>query len=154
MKKALVLVVLVALLFGGSLVERVDAVAVCDMCDAPAPEDTDPCAPDFECRNDLEAGDGKKQGVCQEPGKTQICNPLGSTNFVGIINNILNLLFNFALVLSPLMIVVAGIMFVTAGGSPDRISTAMRILLWTAVGFVIILLARGLVVVIRAIIGF
>ena len=71
-----------------------------------------------------------------------------------IIDNILTILFNFALVLTPLMVVVAGIMFVTAGGSPERISTAKRILLWTAVGFMIILLARGLIAVIRTIIGF
>lgn len=87
-------------------------------------------------------------------GHTCICNPLQTENLTDIINNILTVLFNFALVLTPLMVVVAGIMFVTAGGSPDRVSTAKQILLWTAVGFVIILLARGLIVVIRAIIGF
>jgi hypothetical protein len=87
-------------------------------------------------------------------GITCICNPLRSTNIVDIIKNIVTLLFNFALVLTPVMVVVAGIMFVTAAGDPGRISTAKSILLWTIVGLVIIILSRGLVAVLGAIIGF
>ena len=105
---------------------------------------------------------GECYDFCQDPennpqpedGVTCICNPLGSTNFTDIINNILTLLFNFALVLTPIVVIASGVMFVTAGGDPTRISTAKRILLGAAAGFVIILLARGLVVVLRAIIGF
>jgi hypothetical protein len=153
MKKVLILLVLIVFLLGVGFSERIDA-AVCDACNASTSSTNADCrAPASECRGDLSPDDGKKQGVCQEPGKTQICNPLRTTSFVGIINNILTLLFNFALVLSPIMIVVAGIMFVTAGGSPDRVSTAKRILLWTVVGFVIVILARGLIAVLRIIIG-
>lgn len=147
---------LVALLFGGTFVKSAEAAVVCDVCDAGnADIQKDPCpSAGLECRNDPIPNDDKQQGVCQEPGKTQICNPLGSAGLTDIVNNILTILFNFALVLAPLMIVVAGIMFVTAGGSPDRLSTAKRILIWTVVGFVIILIARGLIVVLRAMIGF
>ena len=87
-------------------------------------------------------------------GITCICNPLRSTNIADIIKNIVTLLFNFALVLTPVMVVVSGIMFVTAAGDPGRISTAKSILLWTAVGLVIIILSRGLVAVLATIIGF
>ena len=90
----------------------------------------------------------------QPDDTTCICNPLRSTNVTDIVTNILTLLFNFALVLTPVMVVVAGTMFVTAGGDPGRISTAKSILLWTAVGLVIIVLARGLVAVLGTIIGF
>lgn len=145
MKKALVLLVFMAFLFGGSFVERIDAALVCGPCETDAN-----CEGDLVCRGAV----GGAQGVCQETDTIQICNPLQSGDLTDIVGNILDILFNFALVLTPLMVVVAGIMFVTAGGSPERISTAKRILLWTAVGFVIILLAKGLIVVIRAIIGF
>jgi len=145
MKKALVLVVLIAFLFGGSFVERVDAAEVCGSCST----DTD-CDGPLVCQGAV----GGTQGVCQETDTIRICNPLQTENLTDIVDNILNLLFNFALVLTPLMVVVAGVMFVTAGGDPNRISTAKRILLWTAVGFVIILLAKGLIAVLRAIIGF
>ena len=114
--------------------------------------------------NFVDAQQGPCQAYCTElreggtplqPSEAAcICNPLQTEDLAGIVDNVLTVLFNFALVLTPLMIVIAGIMFVTAGGSPERVSTAKRILLWTAVGFVIILLARGLVVVIGAIIGF
>ena len=153
MKKALVLVVLIAFLLGVGFIERVDAAVMCELCNTS--EDCDALGgPATECKNDPDDTDDKKQGVCQEPGKTQICNPLQTEDLTDIVNNILTLLFNFALVLTPLMIVVAGTMFVTAGGSPERVSTAKRILLWTAVGFIIILLARGLIVVLRVIIGY
>lgn len=85
---------------------------------------------------------------------TCICNPLQTTNFTSIISNVLTLLFNFAIVLAPLMAVIAGILFVSAGGNPAQITRAKQILIWTLVGFVIILLSRGLIAVLQAVIGF
>jgi len=83
-----------------------------------------------------------------------ICNPLQTTNFTGIIGNILNFLFNIAIVLSPIMLVIAGVLFITAAGKPEQISKARQILIWTAVGFGVILLSRGLITIIQEIIGF
>jgi len=96
------------------------------------------------------------QGLNPGPleGVTCICNPLQTTNLAGIVDSILTVLFNFAIILAPLMIVIAGIMFVTAAGNPDQVSRAKRILLWTGVGFIVILLARGLIVVLQRAIGF
>jgi hypothetical protein len=93
-------------------------------------------------------------GIPKVPNTTCVCNPLQTANFTSIISNILTLLFNFALVLTPIMVVVAGIMFVTATGDPAKISKAKQMLIWTFVGFVIILLSRGLIAVLQAIIGF
>jgi len=58
-----------------------------------------------------------------------------------------------ALVLAPLLLVVAGIVFMTAGGDPGRISLARRMFFWTIIGFTIILLSRGLVAVLRDVLG-
>lgn len=87
-------------------------------------------------------------------GITCICNPLQSENFTDIIDNILNFLFNIALVLSPIMVVIAGVLFITAAGKPEQLSKAKQILIWTAVGFGVILLSRGLITVLQRIIGF
>ena len=86
-------------------------------------------------------------------GTTCLCNPLGTLSFSDIIDRILRFLFNIAIVLAPIMGVIAGIMFVTATGDPGQIEKAKRILFWTAVGFVVILVSRGLVAVISGIIG-
>ena len=87
-------------------------------------------------------------------GQTCICNPLGNAEFTDVLDRILGFLFNIAIVLSPIMILIAGIMFITGAGDPGRIGRAKQILIWTVVGFAVILLSRGLIVVIRGIIGF
>ena len=142
MKKALILVVVIVFLFGGGYSIFANTGVHADRCTGP------PVAYCTELNND------PTTTILPPENTTCICNPLQSKNFTDIIDNILNFLFNIALVLSPIMVVIAGVMFVTAGGSPDRISTAKRILLWTAVGFVIIVLARGLITVLQTIIGF
>ena len=85
--------------------------------------------------------------------QTCICNPLQATEFEDIIDNAINFIFNVAIVLAPLMIIVAGFLFVTAGGNPEQINRAKAIIIWTAVGFLIILLARGIMGIIKNILG-
>ena len=152
MKKALILVVLIAFLLGPGFVERIDAAVVCELCNIDSDCKASP-GPASKCTNDPNPNDGKKQGICQEPGKTALCNPL-QTNFTGLIGSILNFLFNIAIILSPIMVVIAGVLFVTAAGKPEQISKAKQILIWTAVGFGVILLSRGLITIIEELIGF
>jgi hypothetical protein len=71
-------------------------------------------------------------------------NPLQADDFGELIDSVINIIFNLSLLLAPLMIVVAGFLFVTAAGNPNRVNTAKRIVLWTAVGFLIILLSKGI----------
>ena len=85
--------------------------------------------------------------------RTCICNPLEADDFDVIVNNILNFLFRIAVVLVPLMAVVAGFMFVTAGGSPDQINKARNIIIWTAVGLGILLLSKGILAIINQLLG-
>lgn len=74
----------------------------------------------------------------------EIKNPLGEKDFKDLINTILKIIFNVALAIVPLMVVIGGFMFVSAGGKPEQVAKARNLLLWTAVGFVVILSARGL----------
>jgi ABC-type microcin C transport system permease subunit YejE len=80
------------------------------------------------------------------PITVTIPNPLGEdTNVKDILNRVADWLFRIAIVVVPLMIIWAGFVFVTAGGDPKKVSNAKQILLYAIVGFVVILLARGIV---------
>jgi len=82
-----------------------------------------------------------------------IRNPLDATEFEVIIDNVVNFIFNIAVLLAPLMIIIAGFLFVTAGGNAEQISRARAIIIWTAVGFLIILLSRGIMGLIKTLLG-
>lgn len=82
-----------------------------------------------------------------------ICNPLKANDFNVIINQIIDFIFKIAIVLVPLMVVLAGFLFVTAGGDPEKITRARSIIIWSAVGLAIILLSKGLGAIINQILG-
>lgn len=87
-------------------------------------------------------------------GKVCICNPLTTTKFTDVVDRILNILFFVAIAVAPVMVIVAGFRFLTGGGNPETIQGARQMLVWTGVGFGIILLSKGLVIILRNIIGF
>lgn len=72
-------------------------------------------------------------------------NPLEADTFEELIDNVIDFLFNIALVLVPLMLIIGGFLFVTAGGNISQIDQAKRLIGWTVVGLIIVLLAKGLV---------
>ena len=74
-----------------------------------------------------------------------IPNPLKVETFRDFIDGIITLLFWIALAIFPLMIVIAGLLMVTAAGDPKRVETAKNIILYTVIGFLVILLAKGFI---------
>ncbi|GAI20335.1 unnamed protein product, partial [marine sediment metagenome] len=50
-------------------------------------------------------------------------------------------------------IIIAGFYWLTAAGDPKKVKTALDIIKWTVIGFAIILFARGLVAIIRHVLG-
>jgi fumarate reductase subunit D len=74
-----------------------------------------------------------------------ITNPLTAKDFRELIENIITFIYNIALVLVPLMIVIAGFYFVTAAGDPEQIKRAKNIIFYTLIGFITILLAKGVI---------
>ena len=83
----------------------------------------------------------------------EITNPLTDSDIGAIIKNIWRFLFMVALGVVPIMAIVAGFMFLSAGGNPEKIKKAKELLLWLAVGVAIILLAGGIVDLIKRILG-
>jgi len=82
-----------------------------------------------------------------------IPNPLNANEFEEIVNNIIDFLFEIAIVLAPLMIVVGAVLLVASGGNLAQTERAKNIILWTAVGFFILLLAKGIMALIESILG-
>ncbi|MEK7510323.1 MAG: hypothetical protein AAB567_02045 [Patescibacteria group bacterium] len=80
-------------------------------------------------------------------------NPLKTKSLIELIDNLLNFLFTLALIGAPILLVIAGVMFMTAAGNPSRISTARNMLMWTIIGFGVILLSRGLIILLQGILG-
>ena len=88
------------------------------------------------------------------PGKIiRLQNPLNATSFEELVNNLINFIFYLALAITPLMIIIAGVQYVTAGGDPNKIQTAQKIILYTVIGLVIILLAKALIYVLQGVLG-
>ncbi len=80
-------------------------------------------------------------------------NPLEYEKIGDIVDNLAQKLFYIALIVAPLLILVAGIMYVLAGASPELKKKAIDMIKWTVVGFGIILFANGLVNLVLYIIG-
>jgi len=74
-----------------------------------------------------------------------LTNPTGMNTFSELIDKIADWMLNIGLILAPLMFVIGGIMFITANGNPSKIQTAQHILIYTAIGILVILLAKSLV---------
>jgi len=89
-------------------------------------------------------------GECQEG---QICNPLAFCNIEDLINAIIGFLIKIGTPIAAIMFVIAGIVFVTSAGDPKRVLTARMIMIYTAVGLAVILIASGLIKVLQSLLG-
>jgi len=83
----------------------------------------------------------------------EIKNPLQTKDFEVIISNIIDFIFKIAIPLVPLMIIYAGLLFVTAGGNISQIDRAKKIIVWTAIGLGIVLLSKGIYLMIEQLLG-
>ena len=64
-----------------------------------------------------------------------------------------NWVFAIFVVLSIIFVLLAAFQFVTGGGDAKKIEEARQKLIWAAVGIIIALLAKGIVPVVRSIVG-
>ena len=78
---------------------------------------------------------------------------LSAGDILLIIRNLGDWIFVFGLAIAVIMILGGGIMFVTAAGDPGRLSTARKLLLWTVIGVVVMVFARGILAVLVSLVG-
>lgn len=104
-------------------------------------------------------GDGGNYNIFSVPASckettscpaNQICNPLGYKSVECLVSAITAFLMTVSVPIAVVMFVIAGIYFVTSAGDPGRIKTAKMIMLYTAIGFGVILVASGLIRVIQS----
>lgn len=78
--------------------------------------------------------------LCSDSPSTD---PIAGPN--GIIAKINNIVTTVAGVAAVIMIIISGLLFVTAGGDPKRVETARNTIIFSIVGLVVIVLARFII---------
>jgi len=73
--------------------------------------------------------------------------------FHDLINAVLNFLIYLSFPIGAIMFTIAGFYFVTAAGDPEKIKTAKQIILWTAIGLLVVFCAKGIVALVGQVIG-
>jgi len=76
-----------------------------------------------------------------------------NTSFEQIIDAIINYIFLAGVIIFPIMAIIAGFLFLSSGGDPSKVKKAKDILLYSVIGLFIVLLARGIISVIKSVIG-
>lgn len=75
-----------------------------------------------------------------------INNPLTSNTFTELLNKIIDFIFYVCVYgVAPLMIVIAGFMFIMAQGDPAKVQKARDMVLWTLIGVLVIFLSKALI---------
>ena len=139
MKKIfLTFLILTAIVFGGLIVNNESQVAIAE------------CHPPFigPCE---EVGPPLPPSNYCPPG--EICNPLGSDTFEELLDVITYWLFVFSIPIVSIMILYGGFKMLIAAGNPTKIEAGKQTIIWSIVGFIVIILARGAALIIKDILG-
>ncbi len=75
---------------------------------------------------------------------------LTSQGVVTVLNNLANWIFSLAIVLAVIMIIWAGVLFMTASGSEEKITKARKALIWSLVGVAIAIVSKGIVYLVQS----
>lgn len=72
-------------------------------------------------------------------------NPLGVKTIPELVNNILTAVLGFVGALALLMFIYGGLLWLTSGGSADKVNKGKQVMVWASIGLVIIFSSYGLV---------
>jgi len=86
-------------------------------------------------------------------GLIEFENPLTFGTIAELINSLINFIFVIGLVVTPLLFIFGGFIFLTSGGDTNKLQKGKDIMIYTAIGFTLIFLVRGLVEFIKDILG-
>ncbi len=96
------------------------------------------------------SGSSKAPGSSGTSQEGALQNPLGYDTFEDLVNAIIGFLIKIGIPLATIMFVIAGVLFVTSAGDPNRVSTAKKFMLYTAIGLAVILVSSGLIKVLQS----
>lgn len=80
-------------------------------------------------------------------------NPLKAGNIADLLKNIVDFLIEMGAYVFVIMMLIGAGMMMVAGGNPEKIKTAKKTILYTIIGYAIILLGWGMVTIIQEILG-
>ncbi len=80
---------------------------------------------------------------------TALTNPLGASSFEDLLKNIVDWLITIATPIAVGMILIGAFQIIFAGGNPERFATGRKTILYTAIGYAIIVIGWGMVSIIR-----
>ena len=83
----------------------------------------------------------------------ELPNPLGTESIAELLNRIAGWLFTLSIPLSAIMIIIGAFQIMFAGGNEEKIKTGKHTIVYTVVGFAIILSISGIVLVIKELFG-
>ncbi|MDP3948665.1 MAG: pilin [bacterium] len=86
-------------------------------------------------------------------GQTTLLNPLGVETFPALVQRILSWLFTLSIPIVSIMVMVGGYYILTAAGNEERLKTGRNTILYAVIGFAVILIANGVVSLIRQLTG-
>jgi len=77
-------------------------------------------------------------------------NPLGQdTDIFKLLDRLIDYFIWIIIFLTPIMIVYAGYLYITSAGSPQKIQTAHKVLIWALIGLAVVLIAKGVPALIK-----
>lgn len=79
--------------------------------------------------------------------------PITATSFEEMVIRIGNWVFTLAIGITPIMVLVGAYMLVTGGGDPRKIALGKKILLFTLIGFCLVMITRGIIELVKIILG-
>ncbi|MFH1451482.1 MAG: hypothetical protein ABIF89_02640 [bacterium] len=83
----------------------------------------------------------------------EIPNPLKIDSLEELIDTLTSFVFWLGVVLVPLMVLIGAFYMITAAGEPRRVAKAREIFIWSAIGLMVVLLAKGIGAVVVYILG-
>ncbi len=78
-----------------------------------------------------------------------LANPLGSQSLADIVSSILAALFTLSIPIVSIMVMVGGYYILTAAGNEENLKKGRQAITYAVIGFAVILLANGVVSLIR-----
>lgn len=94
------------------------------------------------------------QGVGGTNVVPKLKNPLGEgTGFTELVDRIINFLLPIATVAVSAMVLIGGMQMMFAGGKPENFSKGKKTVLYAAIGYVVVLVSKGVTSLIKSILG-
>ncbi len=83
----------------------------------------------------------------------KINNPLKVESFQALIEVVISAIFNIALLIAPLLIIISGFYWLTAADDPKKVETAKNIIKYTVIGLIIIIASKGIINLFKSVFG-